>query len=203
MASAVAQVQQKQALQKMTADEFLEWDGDAHQGKLELVHGEILAMSPASATHGIIQAKVARLIGNHLDKSSSACRVGTETPVQPRMGAESNIRVPDLAVTCLPASGKEKLFPDPVLIIEILSPGNERDTWAAIHACLTIPTIAEVLVLDSEKVEAQVFTKDDAGAWPVNGVTSGAGGTVNLHSIDAQFGVNEIYADTYLLKEDK
>jgi Uma2 family endonuclease len=44
---------------KMTAAEFLDWDGGGHQGKLELVNGVVRAMPPASGTHALIQAKLA------------------------------------------------------------------------------------------------------------------------------------------------
>ena len=32
----------------MTAEEFIAWGGDGHPGKLELVNGEVRAMSPAT-----------------------------------------------------------------------------------------------------------------------------------------------------------
>lgn len=187
-----------QRLPLMTADEFLNWDGGGHSGKLELVHGEILAMAPASGTHALLQAKLARLIGNHLESRKSPCRVGTETPIQPRINARHNIRAPDLAVTCLPPSGNEQLFPDPVLIAEILSPSNKRDSWESILACITIPTVKEVLVVDSERVYVEVLTKDADGAWPPERVTVEAGGIIRLSSIDATLAIAEIYADTHL-----
>jgi hypothetical protein len=40
---------------------------------------------------------------------------------------------------------------DPVLIVEVLSPSNERETWEAIWACATIPTMREFLIVDSER----------------------------------------------------
>jgi len=182
----------------MTADEFLDWDGDGQQGKLELVHGKILAMSPASGTHALLHATLASMIRSHLKSRKSPCRVGSKTPIQPRINARHNIRAPDLAVICLPPSGNEKLFPDPVLIVEILSPGNARDGWESILACITIPTVSEVLVVDSEAVHAEVLTKDAEGNWPQERVTVEAGGLVQLHSIEAKLSIADIYADTHL-----
>ena len=187
----------------MTAEEFLNWDGDGQTGKLELVYGEVRAMSPASGTHALIQATLASLIRDHLKSSKSPCRVGTETPIQPRFDAQHNVRVPNLAVTCLPPKDKEKMFPDPVLIVEILSPGNSNETWEAILACATIPTVSEILVVDSEKVWARVITKDQDGAWPTDKVIVEAGGRIKLSSINAEFAINDIYADTAMVGESQ
>ena len=56
----------KLAPSRMTVAEFLDWPGDRSGRKFELADGESRAMAPASATHGRIQATVARLLGNHL-----------------------------------------------------------------------------------------------------------------------------------------
>ena len=182
---------------RFTTEEFLEWDGDGHQGKLELVNGVVRAMSPASGRHAMIQATLAFLLVSHVRSKNLPCRVGTETPVVPRLHSQNNVRAPDLAVTCSTAS-TGKLFPDPVLIVEILSPSNERATWEAIWACATIPSVREFLIVDSERVHAQVFTKDAAGVWPQDPVIVEAGGTVHLHSIEAALPIAEVYAGTYL-----
>ena len=47
-------VRRRKAPHHMTVDEFIGWAGD---GRWELVDGEPRAMAPASATHGIIQAR--------------------------------------------------------------------------------------------------------------------------------------------------
>jgi Uma2 family endonuclease len=57
-------------------------------------------MAPASPRHGAIQSESARLIGNQLAESRPACRVITEPDIQPKVCANLNVRVPDLAVTC-------------------------------------------------------------------------------------------------------
>jgi Uma2 family endonuclease len=57
-------------------------------------------MAPASPRHGAIQSESARLIGNNLAESRPACRVITEPDIQPKVRANLNVRVPDLAVTC-------------------------------------------------------------------------------------------------------
>ena len=181
----------------MTAAEFLDWDGGGLAGKLELVNGEVRAMSPASGTHSLIQANLAYLIGKHLRDNKLPCRVGTEAPVQPQLHANDNVRAPDLAVTCQPPS-KSKVFPHPVLIIEILSPSNRRETWESIHTMASISTLKEIVVLESEKIHVEVYRRGKDGSWPLGGEVSEQTGTVRLTSIDAELQVADIYAGTYL-----
>ena len=181
----------------MTAEQFLAWDGGGHVGKLELVNGEVVAMSPASGTHALIQANLAGLIWAHLRAKKIPCRVGTEAPVQPQLHANDNVRAPDLAVTCAPLSAA-KTFPDPVLIVEVLSPSNHKDTWDSIYAMSTIPSLQEIVVVDSERIHVEVYRRGTDGAWPKHGEVCQASGTVRLNSISADFIVAEIYSGTVL-----
>lgn len=182
---------------RMTAAEFMDWDGGGLIGKLELVNGEVRAMSPASGTHALIQANLAYLIGAHLRAKKLPSRVGTEAPVQPQLHANDNVRAPDLAVTCAPPTAA-KTFPDPVLIIEVLSPSNHKDTWDSIYAMSTIPTLQEIVVVDSERVHVEVFRRDADGAWPKHGEVRQAPDMVRLNSISAEIPVTEIYSGTVL-----
>lgn len=190
-------------LPHMTVAEFMEWDSTGFIGKLELVNGEVRAMSPASGTHALIQANLAYLIGAHLRRSGLPCRVGTEAPIVPRMHANDNVRAPDLAVTC----GKTptgKTFPDPVLIIEVLSPSNKRETWESIMACATIPSLTEIVVVDSERVHADVYRRDAAGAWPQHpdAVAADLESAITLDSVSATLALADVYAGTTLAPLD-
>lgn len=183
-------------LPRMTLDEFLAWDGGGHVGKLELWNGVVRAMAPASADHAIIQSNISRLIGIHLIVRKSPCRVGTEAPVVPPMAARRNARAPDVAVTCTQPTGKT--FDDPVLIVEIMSPGNENETWDSIQSLAGLTSLKEVLVVQSESVQADVYRREPSGAWPRTPVSTGAGGGVRLDSIDLDLAVADIYFGTSL-----
>ena len=66
----------------MDTAEFLAWDAP-RGSRWQLVDGEPQAMAPASRTHGIIQAELVRLIGNHLDDRGSPCMVVDERRHRP------------------------------------------------------------------------------------------------------------------------
>ena len=109
---------------RMTVAEFLTWNPPSGQ-LWQLVDGEPQAMAPASVTHGAIQSELGSLIRNHFAERSSPCRVITTPGVIPRVQSETNLRIPDLAVTCSGYDTEESALADPVLLIEILSPSNQ------------------------------------------------------------------------------
>jgi Uma2 family endonuclease len=139
-------------------------------------------MAPSSARHGLIAAQAARLLGNHLD-AYPQCRVVIEPGVQPRVRADINVRIPDLGVTCTPISPDDKLLREPLVLIEILSPSNPKNTWANVWAYTTIPSVAEILVLHSTEISADLLRRDDGGDWLANPLMLAEGDEVALGSI--------------------
>jgi Uma2 family endonuclease len=180
----------------MTLEEFLAWDGGGHAGKLELWNGVVRALAPASATHAIIQGNIVTAFNIHLRSRQSPWRAGTEAPVVPPMAQRRNARAPDVAVTCTPPAGST--FDDPVLIVEVLSPGNEDQTWDSIQSLAGLVSLKEVLVVQSTQVHAELFRRGADGAWPREGEAAGRGGEVRLATIDLVLPVTEIYQGTAL-----
>jgi hypothetical protein len=127
------------ALSRMTVAEFVDWSGDGRPFAHQLVDGEPQAMAPACGTHGTIQAILARLLGGHL--VGTGCRVVIAPRVIPRVRAETNVRVPDLAVTCGTDVEGVHAVTEPVLLIEILSPSSEAETRANVWAYATVPSV--------------------------------------------------------------
>lgn len=99
---------------------------------------------------------MAALIRNHLLETGNPCRVATGPGIVPPALGGRNMRVPDLAVTCAGDTDAVAL-PDPLLVVETLSPGNASKTWANVWAYITIPSVQEVLVLHSMEVGAEVL----------------------------------------------
>ena len=189
--------QPKLPLPTMTLDEFLAWDGGGHAGKLELVEGQVRAMAPASPTHGFIQNSLGVSLTNHLRGAGSRCRVATEPPVVPPFRQKRNARAPDLAVTCAPVSDS-KVFDDPILIMEIMSPSNEDETWDSIQSLSGLASLKEIVVVQSTFVEVQVYTRKASGAWPDEPVITRTGGVIHLASIALELPIFEVYRDTHL-----
>jgi Uma2 family endonuclease len=132
----------------------------------QLVDGVPQAVSPPSPTHALIQAEVAALIRNHLIATGSSCFVAVTPGVIPRVQSDTNMRIPDLAVTCSPASRDDTALRDPVLVIEILSPSDRAETWTNVWSYTTIPSVREILVLHSARIGADLLRREAGGTWP-------------------------------------
>jgi Uma2 family endonuclease len=167
----------------MTVAEFLEWDAGDRTGALwQLRDGEPEMMAPASDAHGMIQGELGALIRNHLADRGSPCRVGIAPGVVPRVRSTRNLLIPDLGVTCAPPVGGPTMQ-DPVVLIEILSPTNARETRANVWAYTSIPSVTEIVLLLSTSIAAEMLRRQSDGSWPGEPQHIGADGELILESI--------------------
>jgi Uma2 family endonuclease len=181
---------------RMTVEEFLAWSPPA--GRLwQLVDGEPQAMAPASRTHGAIQIELARLIANFLSDRSSPCTVVGAPGIIPHIQAETNVRIPDLAVTCSSYDSEESVLTDPVLVIEILSPSNQAETWSNVWTYTTIPSVREILVVETASIGAELLRRGQDGSWPSHALAVEAG-LLTLESIEFSFPLAAAYRTTRL-----
>ncbi|WP_207461959.1 Uma2 family endonuclease [Azospirillum sp. SYSU D00513] len=191
---------------RMTVAEFLEWAGSVEDGtRYQLIDGAPRAMAPASMTHGIVQSTAARLIGNHLAALRNGCRVITTPGVRPRVRAENNFRIPDLGVSCAPDQPGLRAVPDPVLLIEILSPSNEADTLFEfqgqnVWAYTSLPTVREILVLRVTEIAAELLRRGNDGHWPEQPLRVGATEELVLESIGFRVALSDLYEGTHLAR---
>ena len=182
----------------MTVAEFLAWKGDGTGRRYELVEGVLRAQDSASDTHGTIQASITRVIGNHLLATQPNCRVVAAPGIQPNLRANWNHRVPEIAVTCTPTRPGVHKTPNPILIIEVLSPSNVSDTWNNVALFASLPSVTEILVVDSTKVEAHLLRRGPDGSWPENPEVFGRDGALHLGSIAFTLPLAEAYRGTHL-----
>ena len=180
----------------MSTSEFLAWNPDDGQ-KWQLVDGEPHAMAPANRTHGTLQARLAATIERHFDEQDSPCAAVTEPGVVLGTRPNHNVRIPDLAVTCTPYDTEEPLLTAPVLIVEILSPSNQAETWVNVWAYTTIPSVQEILVLQTAAIGAFLLQRAPDGTWPdkPNEITAG---DLVLNSIALQTPLAGLYRRTRL-----
>lgn len=182
---------------EMTLAEFLDWDapGPLHW---QLVDGVPIAMAPAHQIHGTIQMELGRIIGNHLVANAMLCRAIIEPGIVPRVRANINYRVPDIAVTCSKFDIEKPYVEEPVLLIEILSPSNKNETWTNVWTYTTIPSVKEIFVISSQTLSAELLRRNEDGTWPEESLKI-VTGSVNLQSIDFSFELSDAYRGTGLV----
>jgi Uma2 family endonuclease len=182
----------------MTVADFLEWPGDGSGQRYELIDGELRAMAPAADSHNTIVMTFGALIWNHLQTTSSTCRVVSAPGIQPRVRADWNYRIPDLGVTCAPNQIGDVMTPEPLLLIEVLSPGNKTETYENVRAYATIPSVREIIVIHSTTIKAEILVRESNGDWPSNATEIYNGAVLTLSSIKASFPLVQLYASTHL-----
>jgi Uma2 family endonuclease len=177
----------------MTVAEFLEWDsGDRTGAMWQLRDGEPEMMAPAGDAHGMIQGELGALIRNHLADSGSPCRMGVTPGVVPRVRSTRNLLVPDLGMTCAPPAGGPTML-DPVVLIEILSPSNARETRANVWAYTSIPSVVEIVLVRSTSIAAEVLRRQSDASWPGEPQDIDAEGELVLESIGFRIPLRAAY----------
>jgi Uma2 family endonuclease len=177
---------------RMTVAEFLAWEPGTPGTRWQLCDGEPEMMAPASDAHGSIQGELGRLIGNHLAQRGGPCRMVVGPGVVPRVRSSENFLIPDLGITCTPAFGGTAM-PDPVALIEILSPSNERQTRANVWAYSTIPTVREIVLLRSTSIAAEVLRRRPEGSWPEQAAVLSADDILTLEAIGFSAPLRDAY----------
>ena len=87
---------------------------------------------------------------------------------------------------------------EPVLLIEILSPSNEADTWANVWTYTTIPSVQEILIVHSTRLEAELLRRRADRSWPEEPDTVGPTGSLTLASIAFTTSLASFYRTTVL-----
>ncbi|MGA9866794.1 MAG: Uma2 family endonuclease [Acetobacteraceae bacterium] len=154
-------------------------------------------MAPASQPHGAIQGELAGLLRSHLIDRDSPCRMVIAPGVMPRVRAAANFRIPDLGVTCS-ADKTGHAMPDPVLLIEIMWPSNEAETRDNIWSYTTIPSVREILIVHSTRVEAELLRRREDGNWPETPEVIGPSGALELASVGFSSPLAALYRTTAL-----
>ncbi len=117
--------------------------------------------------------------------------------VIPHARANRNFGIPDLAVTRA-HPGARVMVPDPILLIEILSPGNETLSWNNVWTYTTIPSVQEILAIQSTRMEAEVLRRGADGGWPMDPEIVDASGVLALASIGFSAQLVDLYRTTDL-----
>jgi Uma2 family endonuclease len=188
----------KLPLRRMTVAEFLDWDPDDGGGRRwQLRDGRPELMAPATDRHGSIQGRLGHLLIVHLDRAGGPCRMVIAPGVTPSIGASSNFLIPDIGVTCAPPRGTHAM-PEPVVLIEILSPSNEAKTRANARAYASIASVAEILVVHAARIGAELLRRRADGGWPEQPELLGPDSELRLDSIGFAAPLRSAYVNSGL-----
>jgi Uma2 family endonuclease len=166
--------------------EFLEWD-DGTDIRYELVGGQPVAIAPATEAHGTGVINLGRQLGNLL---KSPCRVVGEAGIL-LPNREDTYYQADLAVTCAPPLRGAQHVPDPVLVVEVLSPSTaQHDRGTKLFDYREIGSVQEIVLVASETRRVELWRREGA-RWIVETLIGDA--ELRLTAIDEPIPLSAIY----------
>lgn len=179
--------EKEEIVKKVTIEDFLMFIEERQEKKFELVDGKIIAMANVKPNHGKISSNLNRLLGNYLFSSNSPCFAFQDIKCKID---NYNCPHPDIVVVCNDTVDNPKLLAYPTIVGEIFS-SNRKDDEEKLVRYKNCLSIKEILMIEQDKIEITVYTKDDLGVW--SDVKYYTGDTILLDSIGCSFDVNDAY----------
>ncbi len=171
----------------MTVEEFLVWE-DGTDTRYELIGGEPVAMAPPAVAHGALAMAVGIQIGTRL---RPPCRVVSEAGIRIDERDDTYFQA-DVAVTCQPLKPGMVPVPNPTILVEILSPSTaEHDRGRKLAIYREIPSVQEILLLDSTRCRAELWHREDEQSWVVRDIIGG--GTLRFASVGIEIPMAALY----------
>jgi Uma2 family endonuclease len=160
-----------------------------------------VAQAAPSAAHGILQAALARHIGNLLeeqnDREGTNCRPVTEAGILTPLDPDHNFRVVDLAATCEDHDPDEPFVRRPFLLVEILSPREEPTQRAKLQMFSALPGVREILFLDSRIPRAELHRRRPDGGWPRSPLISERDDILEWETVGLRLPLSRLYRGLY------
>jgi len=182
----------------LTPEEYLEIEAKA-ECRSEYYAGEMFAMAGGSPQHSLIKVQTVRILENQLE--GRPC-LAYDSGMRIRVTATGLYTYADAVVVCGPSEfeGKQdQLLLNPTLIVEVLSPSTEAyDRGLKFEHYRNIPSFTQYVLISSERVHADVFTRGDAGLWILSSASK-PDDMLRLTSVDCTIRLADLYIRTNLL----
>lgn len=135
---------------RMTVDDFLVW-AEGRPGKYELYEGVVYAMGAERAAHAKVKFAVQTALAAGIRGAGLACHMlpdGMTVRIDQLTAHE-----PDALVYCgSEVPGSEVEIPNPVIVVEVLSPSTRYiDASRKLAGYFRVPSVAHYLIVDPDR----------------------------------------------------
>jgi Uma2 family endonuclease len=174
-----------------TFEEYLAWSNtQTERQRSELINGQIVAMAPERIKHTKAKLAVAMALKAAVVRSGLPCHVLADGPTV-RIDDHTAYE-PDTLVYCgqeLP--GDALVVPNPVVIVEVLSPTTmHTDTSAKLIGYFKLPSVRHYLIVDPDARLVTHHLRSAEDSASASDVTSG---TIRLDPPGLSIDVSEIF----------
>ncbi|HEX3502768.1 MAG TPA: Uma2 family endonuclease [Xanthobacteraceae bacterium] len=135
----------------MTVDEYLAWcESQSERQRTELINGQIVTMPAERLVHSRVKGSAFMALHRAIQTADLSCEAMTDGPGL-RID-DHTVYEPDALVYCGARPAPDAmLIPNPVIIVEVLSPTTRHsDTSAKLIGYFKLPSVAHYLVLDPD-----------------------------------------------------
>jgi len=138
------------ARNEMDVDAFLLW-ADGRQGRWELRDGRPVMMAPERAAHALTKFAAQSALNLAIQRAGLPCRMFPDG-MTVRIAAPTAFE-PDALVVCPPPADLNTLeIPNPVVVVEVLSPSTAADDHGIkLDGYFSLPSVAHYLILDADR----------------------------------------------------
>ncbi len=177
----------------MTVAEFLVWNEQRPDGRYELLVGQPVKMQAERARHATVKMNAARVLQDAVRAAKVPCQVfpdGMTVVIDDETCYE-----PDCVVHCGPPVPPASLVVDtPVVVVEVLSPSTKPyDLGIKLADYLSVPSIAQVLLIDADKQRIIAHARVSATEWATHLLAASA--TLRLEPPGLEIRLVELFVE--------
>jgi Uma2 family endonuclease len=177
----------------MSAEAFLEWAEAQDDGRYQLIGGQIVAMAPERVEHTHVKFQVAKVLDAAISKAKLPCRAFVDG-VGVRID-DATVFEPAALVNCgAPISRGSLIAPNPVIVVEVISPtSTRRDLAVKFTNYFRHPRVQHylVVVMESRTVIQHSRAEDDTLKTRI----AGLGGRLTLDPPGIAVAVSDLFKD--------
>lgn len=168
--------------------EFLAWE-NRQRLRYELVGGAVRAMTGGTVGHNLLAGRVLAALLRQLRPGCTAHQSDLKV-----VSPAGMVTYPDMLVRCGLVDDDATQIDDPILIVEILSPGTRHeDLIRKRYGYQAIPPLRWLLYVEPKKVQVGLVTREADDSWRSVFVTHLAT-TIRLEELGVALVVGELYA---------
>lgn len=161
--------------------------------KSEYYHGEVFAMTGASARHNLIVTNT--LANLHTQLQDADCWV-FPSDMKVQVDEAAHYVYPDVSVVCGDVAfveGRDDVVTNPIVIFEVLSESTkDYDRGSKFQAYRNIDSLRDYLVVDQFSAFVEHFTREAPNRWVLKEYRRPEE-IISLPSVNARVGLKDIY----------
>lgn len=184
---------------EMDLDDFEESLADKPRDeKWELIGGRVVKMMVGARwTHHRLVQNINFFLTSRLRERGSDCRTFTETFWLKQRFLRLAV-FPDVMVQCGPPDRDVTAIDDPVVLLEVVSPGSEnRDRVEKAPLYRRLPSLRHYAMVDRDSARVELLSRQDERAWIEDETIEGLDAVLSLPAIAIDIPLREIYRDVF------